>query len=99
MSESGRERTGLAEIFRQDAAVPLPAMLNRIYRVGRYTVMKKIFRKMMLAGEVSAKKEKETNRGQMYQAALCPEQEIFRKYGTDRDDSLQPLLTLLPLSF
>lgn len=43
LSESGRERTGLAEIFRQDAAVPLPAMLNRIYRVGRYTVMKKIF--------------------------------------------------------
>ncbi len=84
MSESGRERIGLAEIFRQNAAVPLPAMLNRIYRVGRYTVMKKIFRKMMLAGEVSAKKKKETNRGQMYQAALCPEQEIFRKYGTDR---------------
>ena len=63
MSESGRERIGLAEIFRQNAAVPLPAMLNRIYRVGRYTVMKKIFRKMMLAGEVSAKKKKGNKQG------------------------------------
>ena len=63
MSESGRERTGLAEIFRQDAAVPLPAMLNRIYRVGRYTVMKKIFRKMMLARRGFCKKRKGNKQG------------------------------------